>query len=125
MSRSIQQPLPPMAVEPVDRGPVARTTAVDRWLSLMRQAIEDCKWKHEALAESMGIDKAYLSRLLSGEKPWRVEHVVSLPDDVEAKFEALRAESFGLIVVPRLSGDAAIHALAAGLFGILQNQKVA
>lgn len=105
----------------VDRDAVTRSTDVDRWLALMNQAIDDSAWarKQDALATFMGIDKAYLSRLRSGDKPWRVEHVVSLPDDIESRFETLRAESFGAIVVQPLTGLDAQKAFVAGLVGLM------
>jgi hypothetical protein len=125
MSKTIQAPLPPMAVQPVDRDLVTRSTDVDRWLALMNAAIDKSDWKHkqEALAMHMGIDKAYLSRLRSGEKPWRVEHVVALPDDIEANFEQLRAESFGFIVVRPASPESAASHFVAGVFGLLASRK--
>ena len=138
MGRSVQKPLPPMELQPVDRARSAKSTAVDRdaatrstdvdrWLELMNRAIDQSEWanKQEALATHMGIDKAYLSRLRSGEKPWRVEHVVGLPDDVEARFERLRAEHLGLIVVEPVHGKAAVENFVSGLFGILATSRIA
>jgi hypothetical protein len=93
----------------------------------MNQAIDESVWKHkqDALALFMGIDKAYLSRLRSGEKPWRVEHVISLPDEIGARFETLRSEQFGLIVVAPAVGHEAVKQFVSGLFGVLAARKVA
>lgn len=133
MRKSLQIQLPPMAVASVDRRTSLRSTAVDRaadverWLALMNRAVEESTWRHkqEALATAMGIDKAYLSRLRSGEKPWRIDHVVALPDEIEARFEQLRAEAFGLIVVAPASPESAANHLVAGLLGLLQRKDVA
>lgn len=127
-----------MAVQTVDRADgdrstgvartkADRTTSVDRWLALMNQAIDESDWSHkqDALATNMGIDKAYLSRLRSGDKPWRVEHVVGLPAEIEGRFVDLRAESFGRIVVRPASGPDAIKQFVSGLFGVLTDKKVA
>jgi hypothetical protein len=103
----------------VDHDLATRSTDVDRYLAMLRQAIADTGWKHEALAEALAIDKAYLSRLLSGEKPFRVEHLVSLPDDLEARFATLRAESCGLIVVAPVDEATACRHLVSGLIGVL------
>lgn len=131
MRKQSQASLPPMAVASVDRRTSLRSTAVDRagdverWLALMNAAIDGSTWrnKHDALATAMGIDKAYLSRLRSGEKPWRIEHVVALPDEIEARFEQLRAEAFGLIVVAPVEGDDAVRHLVSGLCGVLGLNK--
>jgi|ERR1043166_1439024 hypothetical protein len=94
--------------------------------SLLRDAIERSGWKHEAVAAAMSeksglrIDGPYLSKLLAGEKTLTARHICSLPDDIEARFEGLRAESFGAIVVtPPASGAEAVHHLVAGLVGLL------
>lgn len=107
---------------PVDRAGRVRSSAVDRWLVMLRTAISECGWKHEALAAAMAIDPAYLSRMLSGEKPWTVRHIVALPDDVEARFEAKRAESLGLIVVAPAQGEDAVRQFVSGLFGVLRSR---
>jgi len=103
MKSKIPSSSAPSQATVVDRDAVTRSTDVDQWLALMNQAIDESGWakKQDALATFMGIDKSHLSRLRSGEKPWRVENVVALPDDIEARFEALRAESFGAVVLTR------------------------
>lgn len=122
MTRIVQAPLPPMEVRSVDRTKADRSTAVDRWLALMNRAIDESAWRHkqDALATFMALDKAYLSRLRSAEKPWRIEHVVALPDDIATAFLTLHAQSFGLIVVTPLSGDDAVIAFVGGFVGILR-----
>lgn len=102
-----------------DRTLATRSTSVDQWLDLLRRCIADTGWTLESLAVEMQVDKAYLSRMLSGEKPWTVKHLCNLPDDVEALFEQRRAESFGLIVVSPVDLDTARKHLVSGLLGVL------
>jgi hypothetical protein len=104
---------------PAPRDIVAQSTDVDRWLDMLRRAIYDTGWTHDALAVEMQVDKAYLSRMLSGEKPWTVKHLCNLPDDIEALFEQRRAESFGLIVVAPVDAETARRHLVSGLLGVL------
>lgn len=121
MSATLPPNSPRRQAEPIDLGGQSRSTGVDleRWLTLLRAAIAESGWNQEALATAMDIDAAYLSRLLNGEKPWSVKQLLLLPDDVEALFEKKRAESFGLIVVERVSDDVARQQLATGLFNML------
>ena len=94
--------------------------------TLLRAAITESGWKDGAVAESMGLTgasgAAYFSKMLSGEKPISAKHLRALPDDVEAIFARLYAESFGLIVVAPARGDEAVKQLVAGLFGVLAPQ---
>jgi len=100
------------------------TSVVPEIRELLRQAIDATRWKHDALAEVMGLcDRFYLSKMLSGEKAITAAHLKALPDDVEAKFAELYAESFGLIVVAPACGEDAARQFVAGLFGLLAPQK--
>lgn len=87
---------------------------------LLRDAIEESGWKHEAIAAQLDLpNAAYLSRMLSGEKPIGTSHLLALPDDVEAIFARRYAETFGLIVVAPVSADVAMRQLVSGLVGVL------
>jgi hypothetical protein len=86
---------------------------------MLRLAMIETGWTIDSLAAHLGIDKAHVSRLLTGEKPWRLEHLVALPRDMETRFERKRAEYFGLIVVERVDTETAERYLACGLFNIL------
>lgn len=87
---------------------------------LLRAAIEQSRWKHDALWRAMKLpDAAYLSKLLSGEKPLGAHHLADLPDDIEGIFAGLYAETFGQIVVTPASGEQAVKQLVSGLFGVL------
>lgn len=92
-------------------------------LSLLRESIDECKWKHGALAVQLGLPKksgeAYLARMLSGEKPWTLRHLVALPDDIEKTFAEKWARARGAVVVAPLSGPAAIEGFVGGLIGLL------
>jgi hypothetical protein len=89
-------------------------------LALLREAIATSGWKHEALALEMALpNAAYLSRMLSGEKPVTLRHLSALPDDIERIYYRLRSESLGLIAVePPPTLDVALRQMAAGLIGI-------
>lgn len=94
---------------------------VRRW---MRAAIDESRWKHEAVAMAMteaGVptDGVYLSKLLSGEKPISAKHLRALPDDIEAIYARLQAEHFGHIVVTPVTGDRALRNLVSGLIGVM------
>lgn len=85
----------------------------------INRAIDEAGWNQEALAAHMKKDKAYISRVLSGEKPLSASFIRELPDDIEVIVVRYHAESFGLVVVAPLQGQAAVQALAAGLVGLL------
>ena len=89
-------------------------------LRLLRESIDDCGWKHDALAVQLQLpNAAYLSRMLSGEKPWTLRHLVALPDDIEKCFAEKWAKARGAVVVAPLAGQAAVDALVGGLVGVL------
>lgn len=102
-----------------DHTNIERSQARDLWLQHLRAAMEDTGWTIDALAAHWDINRSHVQRLVDGDKPFSVDRVLSLPDDVEARLEALRAEHFGLIVVEPLTGLAAQKALVAGLFGLM------
>jgi hypothetical protein len=102
-----------------DRDLVARSQRVDRYLQMLREAVTESGWTLDALASHLGFDRGHLHRLLSGDKPWRVEHLVALPPEVDAAFSRKRAEAHGLIVVERVDSITAEHQLASGLFNVL------
>lgn len=103
----------------------ARDNSIVRTREALRAAIDESGWKHEAIAAAMSdasgltIDAPYLSKLLSGEKPIAAKHIEALPDEVEQLYSKHYAESFGHVVVPRLSEEEARRHLAIGLFGML------
>jgi transcriptional regulator with XRE-family HTH domain len=103
-----------------DRDLVDRATDVDQYLATLRQAVHDAGWTIEALAAHLDIDKSYLSRMLSGEKEWRTEHHVALPDEIDALFLKRQAAERGWIVVePVLCREQAFESalkLFVGLF---------
>lgn len=92
---------------------------VDLVREILRAAIDESGWKHDAVACALGIHPAYLSRLLSGEKPIAARHLRALPDDIEAIFARRYAESFGLMVVVPASSEKALVTFVSGLAGLL------
>lgn len=104
-----------------DRPDEARTASADleQWLACLQQAMRDTGWTVDALAAHWDVDRGFAWRLVNGEKPWSVERVLSLPDDLEQRLEHRRAEGFGLIVVAPLRGLDAQKAFVAGLIGMM------
>lgn len=86
---------------------------------LVREAIEESGWKHEAVAAHLGTDGPHLSNMLSGLKPLTLKRITELPDDINAIFARKYAESFGQIVVQPVYGEQAVKNLVSGLFGVL------
>lgn len=133
MSTSMRAAAVASQAEPIDRAERprtsglagddrARTTDVDlaelrTWIT---RAIGDTGWNQEALAKAMDKDAAYVSRVLSGDKPLSAAFIRQLPDDVEALVAKYHAESFGLVVVVPVSGDDAVRNLVSGLVGMLR-----
>jgi hypothetical protein len=118
---SVPQPTPDghaaAAVQPVP--PRSASADQARWLALLQQAMQDTGWTIDALAMAWNVDRAYAWRLVNGEKPFSVERLLALPDDLEARFEALRAESFGAIVVARVDESTALAQLASGVLNLV------
>ncbi len=94
------------------------STDVDTALAMLRTAVQETGWTLDALEAEMKLDKSLISRVLNGERPMTLKFLTTLPDDVEARFEQKRAESFGLIVVAPVSGDDAVRHLVSGIFGV-------
>jgi hypothetical protein len=86
----------------------------------IRAAIESTDWKHVAVAEALHVDQPYLSRLLAGEKPLNLNHVLSLPRTVASHVARLNAEAHGWRCVPPVSDADAMHYLAIGLINLFQ-----
>jgi hypothetical protein len=108
-----------MEVTTVDRRASSRSTDVDQALVLLRTAVSECGYTLDALEVVMSKGRAYIHRVLQGDKPLTLEFITALPDDVEALFEKKRAEHFGLIVVEPVEGEVALKHFVGGLLGIL------
>ena len=118
MSNSFRRDASTCQVQTVSHADDAQGKLVS--LSLIRAAIDASGWKHEALAAEMRLpNAAYLSRMLSGEKPWTLRHIESLPDGIEAIYYRLRSESLGLLVVEPVDYETARRHLVSGLVGVL------
>jgi len=106
-----------------DRDPVASSTDVDRARGLLRKAASDCGYTFDALAVAMGKDKSYIHRVLNGPDRVTLDFITALPNDMEAKYEQLRAEGFGLIVVEPVDAQTAAKHLVSGLMGLLARKS--
>ncbi|MPZ20114.1 MAG: hypothetical protein GEV06_19685 [Luteitalea sp.] len=103
-----------------------RTTAVDQRRELVRQCVSDLGWTLEALAVAMGKSedyRAYISRVLNGEKPLGLEFFDALPEDVKAEYHSREATERGRIVVMPSRGDDAVRHFVAGLLGVFDALK--
>jgi hypothetical protein len=118
MKASVQASLPPMGLTSVDRRETDRSTTVDQVLQLLNQAVSECGYTLDAMQAVMHKDRSYINKVLQGDKPLSYAFVVALPDDVEKRFEALRAKSFGLIVVEPSTGTQAVENFVSGLVGL-------
>lgn len=117
-----QMSLPPMELRSTT-GSSAEPLALKR--RLLREAIDESGWKHDAIACALEVDAPYLSKMLAGDKPITLRHLDALPDDVEAIYSRKYAETLGLIVVAPATGDDAIRNLVSGLIGVLSGKKIA
>src|SRR5215212_951181 len=95
-------PLPSTCFDPA-RPP--SSTDVERALALLRRAVADCGYTLDVLGASMGKRVAYIDTVLRGEQPMSVDFFLALPPDVEARFEQLRSEHFGLLVLTAANGE--------------------
>jgi hypothetical protein len=115
----------PDSLAPSGRGKNLSLAAVveGRELALIRQAIDDSEWTHEALATVLPVPSAaYISRMLSSEKAWTTRHTDALPKDIKARYRALAAEDEGLIVVvPINDQQAAVVQTVSGLISLLRS----
>lgn len=128
MSVSISQ-LPSLSQAQLDsHGEASQGKSLSLVLALLRESIDESDWKHDALAVHLGLPKktgaAYLSRMLAGEKPWTLRHLVALPDDIESRFTEKWARYHGAIVVQPLTGQPAVEALVAGFIGVLSAPRL-
>lgn len=60
-------------------------------LALVRQAISDCDVQLKEVAGALGVDQGYLTRMLSGEKPFSLTKLALLPPNVRRRFYHLGA----------------------------------
>jgi len=99
---------------------IAQAAAIDHYLTDVRQCVAACGYTLEALGQALGgLDAGHVSRLLNGDRPWRLEHLVMLPTDVQMRLVQRRGEALGLIVVAPTDGAEATRHLVSGLLGLL------
>lgn len=109
-----------------ERVTLGGSVRVDRFLSLLRQAMTDCAYTVEALAAALEselgrkVDKGFLWRMLNGERPLPITYLVNLPIDMKVRFTQLSAEALGWTVVRPATPDSAAAHLVAGLLGLLR-----
>lgn len=99
-----------------------RATSVAQALDTLRAVLSEKGWTLDALAEHMALNRAYIGRVLNGEKSLTMSFLSSLPRGVEVEFYSRRAEQQGRIVVAPLDFEMARRALVAGLMGVMAAQ---
>lgn len=116
---SVVQPARSLGLPSVDHDDVARARAVDQELGYIRRAISDCGYTLDALEVVMGKGRAYIGKVLAGDKPMSLAFLVLLPYDVQARLVELRGPQYGLVVVRPVQGHEAIRQFVGGLIGLL------
>lgn len=91
-------------------------------VDLLRVCVTDCGWTMDALQTEMRKDKAYINRVLNGEKPMSWDFFIALPDDVRDEFHERLVEARGQIVVKPVEREDAIRLLVSGLCSVLAPQ---
>lgn len=109
---------------PVDLPSVLDQAQLLQWV---RDGVDAHGWGPEALsAHIYGADrdnKAYISKVLRGEKPLSGKFLRDLPDEVEIYIATKWCESFGLLVVaPAADAATAARHLVSGLLGLVGPQ---
>jgi hypothetical protein len=119
-------PVRPIAgLTAVDRLEQQRSMAVDLELGHIRKAIADCGYTFDALELAMGKNRAYIARVLAGDKSLTLGFFVLLPEDVKARLIELRGPEYGLVVVRPVTGPEAIRQFVGGLVGLLTGRTAA
>jgi hypothetical protein len=90
---------------------------------LLRACATELGWTEEALAVHIKGDskyRAYVHRVLSGEKPLSLTFLVALPEELQALVHARRAEQLGHLVVPPVNDhEAARRMVITGLCALI------
>lgn len=94
-------------------------TGVQRALGLVRQAIEDCEWKNDALdAFFQGTPfrhRSYRHQILNGDRPCNLEFLAALPPNVRKRLAELNAQQYQWVLVDASQAVALGQQVAAWL----------
>lgn len=69
---------------------------------LLRDVIDDLRWKHEAVAAAIGVDGPYFAKMLAGTKSITAQHLHDLPLEIAELLARRNAEAFGFVVIPEV-----------------------
>jgi len=73
----------------------------------------------------MGKNRAYIARVLAGEKTMSLAFLTLLPEDVKARLVEIQGPQYGLVVVRPAIGTEAIRQFVGGLIGLLTGKQAA
>ena len=73
----------------------------------------------------MGKGRAYIHKVLHGDKPMSLAFITMLPDDVKVRLIELWGPEFGLVIVRPVTGPEAIRQFVGGLVGLLTGKHAA
>lgn len=114
------------ANSPVPIQPSSDKSVVLDLQRLIRHAIEDSGLAHKVVAIALNVAPEYLSKMLSGEKPFSLDRVEQLPSDVQHAFARRYAEAIGWHVQasdPRVEAMADLVHAATRALALMTTQR--
>lgn len=76
--------------------PAGKSLTAERLLALLNLAIEDSGLTLKVVAADLGVPPPKLTALRSGERPWTLERIAQLPDQIRVDFLRHWTEAEGL-----------------------------
>lgn len=123
MPPKLQKAAPSGQPAPADPAPSdwSARADLDQWLDRVRRSLQDTGWTPDALAAFWEIDRGYVWKLLSGEKPWSVARTLALPPVVLFRLAFLEADHRGLLVFEPVDEATADQYIAIGTLSKLRH----
>jgi hypothetical protein len=120
MSSTVPRPVDESRSTRVDLAESGQSTSVDQTVDILRASATTLGWTLDALAAHVGKDRAYIGRVLAGDKPCTTTFLDALPDDLQSLFYSRQAERRGHVVVPPLDHETARRYVVSGLCALLE-----